>query len=192
MNKDTQTTMGSQMFKLLLGAGIADMGAVFPNVFSEGVTDIKGDLLTGAELDTIKTDIETKYMQLQETMLADEIGLSTTEKNYYDLPDNDKRKVFKNLVDVLKNEIKTRNYDKALLKELEIDETGLQTNIPIWLTNNADKFESLFLSIIKNRFISVKLPGNGHIVGSSEGFEKVEGFNNLTSKVKGLVLFGLT
>ena len=188
MNKDTQTTMGSQMFKLLLGAGITDMGAVFPNIFSEGVTDIKGDLLTGAELDAIKTDIETKYMQLQETMLADEIGLSTTE-NYFDLSDNSKKKVFKNLVDVLKNEIKTRNYDKALLKELEIDETGLQTNIPIWLTNNADKFESLFLSIIKNRFISVKLPGNGHIVGSSEGFERVEGFNNLTSKVKSSIVW---
>lgn len=188
MNKDTQTTMGSQMFKLLLGAGITEMGAVFPNIFSEGVTDIKGDLLTGAELDAIKTDIETKYMQLQETMLADEIGLSTTE-NYFDLADNDKKKVFKNLVDVLKNEIKTRNYDKALLKELEIDETGLQTNIPIWLTNNADKFESLFLSIIKNRFISVKLPGNGHIVGSSEGFERVQGFNNLTSKVKSSIVW---
>ena len=188
MNKDTQTTMGSQMFKLLLGAGINEMGAVFPNIFSEGVSGIKADLLTGAELDAIKTDIETKYMQLQESMLADEIGLSTTE-DYFSLPDNRKQKVFKNLVDVLKNEIKTRNYDKALLKELEIDETGLQTNIPIWLTNNADKFESLFLSIIKNRFISIKLPGNGHIVGSSEGFERVEGFNNLTSKVKSSIVW---
>ena len=33
------------------------------------------------------------------------------------------------------------------------------------------------------------MPGNGHIVGSSEGFERVEGFNNLTSKVKSSIVW---
>ena len=185
--KDTQTTMGSQISKNILGAGINKMGNVFRNIFPQSVLEELGidglNLLSGANLDAIKTHVETEYMKLQETKLEKELGLKAGEK-YFNLPDEKKKEVFKNLVDILRSEIKTRQYDKALLKELEIDETGLQTVVPIWLTNNADKFESLFLSVVKNRFIALKLPGNGHIVGSSEGFERVSGFNSLSKNVK--------
>lgn len=184
-NMDTQTTMGSQMNKNILGAGINTMGNVFPNIFPKSVLQDLGiedvELLAGADLDKIKTHVETEYMKLQTEGLEKELGLSPTE-SYYDLPEAKKREVFENLVNVLKREIKTRQYDKSLLKELEIDETGLQTVIPIWLTNNADKFESLFLSIVKNRFISLKLPGNGHIVGSSEGFERITDYKSMSDK----------
>lgn len=184
-NMDTHTTMGSQMNKNILGAGINKMGNVFPNIFPKTVLQDLGiedtELLSGTDLDKIKTHVETEYMKLQTQNLEKELGLSPTE-SYYNLPDDKKVEVFKNLVDILKKEIKTRQYDKALLKELEIDETGLQTVVPIWLTNNADKFESLFLSIVKNRFISLKLPGNGHIVGSSEGFERIEDYKSMSDK----------
>ena len=184
-NMDTQTTMGSQMNKNILGAGINTMGNVFPNIFPKSVLQDLGiedvELLAGADLDKIKTHVETEYMKLQTEGLEKELGLSPTE-SYYDLPEAKKREVFENLVNVLKREIKTRQYDKSLLKELEIDETGLQTVVPIWLTNNADKFESLFLSIVKNRFISLKLPGNGHIVGSSEGFERIADYKSMSNK----------
>lgn len=193
-NKDTQTTLGSQMFKNLMGAGINQMGAVFPNLFPQtilnelGINIPRGAMLTGPQLDSIKTLVETKYMELQSKNLENEIGI-VPGQSYFTLPVEKKQQIFKNLTDVLKNEIKTRQYDKALLKELEIDETGLETTIPIWITNNADKFESLFLSIVKNRFISIKLPGNGHIVGSSEGFERIDTLNNLSGDVKSNIVW---
>ena len=193
-NKDTQTTMGSQMFKNLMGAGINQMGAVFPNLFPQtilnelGINIPRGAMLTGPQLDSIKTLVETKYMELQSKNLENEIGI-VPGQSYFTLPVEKKQQIFKNLIDVLKNEIKTRQYDKALLKELEIDETGLETTIPIWITNNADKFESLFLSIVKNRFISIKLPGNGHIVGSSEGFERIDTLDNLSGDVKSNIVW---
>ena len=193
-NKDTQTTLGSQMFKNLMGAGINQMGAVFPNLFPQtilnelGINIPRGAMLTGPQLDSIKTLVETKYMELQSKNLENEIGI-VPGQSYFTLPVEKKQQIFKNLIDVLKNEIKTRQYDKALLKELEIDETGLETTIPIWITNNADKFESLFLSIVKNRFISIKLPGNGHIVGSSEGFERIDTLDNLSGDVKSSIVW---
>lgn len=193
-NKDTQTTLGSQMFKNLMGAGINQMGAVFPNLFPQtilnelGINIPRGAMLTGPQLDSIKTLVETKYMKLQSKNLENEIGI-VPGQSYFTLPVEKKQQIFKNLIDVLKNEIKTRQYDKALLKELEIDETGLETTIPIWITNNADKFESLFLSIVKNRFISIKLPGNGHIVGSSEGFERIDTLDNLSGDVKSNIVW---
>jgi hypothetical protein len=184
-NMDTQTTMGSQMTKNILGAGINTMGNVFPNIFPKSVLSELGIedvvLLSGADLDKIKTHVESEYMKLQTKKLEKELGLSPTE-SYQDLSVDKKKRVFENLVNILKKEIKTRQYDKSLLKELEIDETGLQTVVPIWLTNNADKFESLFLSVIKNRFISIKLPGNGHIVGSSEGFERIDDYKSISQK----------
>lgn len=193
-NKNTETTMGSQMFKNLMGAGINQMGAVFPNIFPTsvlkelGINTPAGEMLTGPQLDSIKTYVETKYMQLQADNLEKEIGLPFG-KSYFELPIEKRQEVFKNLIDILRNEIKTRQYDKALLKELEIDETGLETTIPIWITNNADKFESLFLSVVKNRFINIKLPGNGHIVGSSEGFERVDTFDNLSKDFKSNIVW---
>lgn len=184
-NMDTHTTMGSQMTKNILGAGINTMGNVFPNIFPKSVLSELGiedvALLSGADLDKIKTHVESEYMKLQTKNLEKELGLSPTE-SYQDLSVDKKKRVFENLVNILKKEIKTRQYDKSLLKELEIDETGLQTVVPIWLTNNADKFESLFLSVIKNRFISIKLPGNGHIVGSSEGFERIDDYKSISQK----------
>ena len=184
-NMDTHTTMGSQMTKNILGAGINTMGNVFPNIFPKSVLSELGIedvvLLSGADLDKIKTHVESEYMKLQTKNLEKELGLSPTE-SYQDLSVDKKKRVFENLVNILKKEIKIRQYDKSLLKELEIDETGLQTVVPIWLTNNADKFESLFLSIIKNRFISIKLPGNGHIVGSSEGFERIDDYKSVSQK----------
>ena len=184
-NMDTHTTMGSQMTKNILGAGINTMGNVFPNIFPKSVLSELGiedvALLSGANLDKIKTHVESEYMKLQTKKLEKELGLSPTE-SYQDLSIDKKKRVFENLVNILKKEIKTRQYDKSLLKELEIDETGLQTVVPIWLTNNADKFESLFLSVIKNRFISIKLPGNGHIVGSSEGFERIDDYKSISQK----------
>ena len=184
-NMDTHTTMGSQMTKNILGAGINTMGNVFPNIFPKSVLSELGiedvALLSGADLDRIKTHVESEYMKLQTKKLEKELGLSPTE-SYQDLSVDKKKRVFENLVNILKKEIKTRQYDKSLLKELEIDETGLQTVVPIWLTNNADKFESLFLSVIKNRFISIKLPGNGHIVGSSEGFERIDDYKSVSQK----------
>lgn len=185
--EDTHTTMGSQIDKYIMGAGINKMGKVFSNIFPASVLEELGianeEILSGADLDAIKTHIQTEYMKLQQANLEKEIGLEANQ-DYNELPEAKRKEVFKKLVNVLEKEIKTRQYDKALLKELEIDETGLQTRVPIWLTNNADKFESLFLSIVKNRFIAIKLPGNGHIVGSSEGFERVETFNELSAKYK--------
>ena len=50
--------------------------------------------------------------------------------------------------------------------------------------STAHKFETLLQAIVSNRLISHKLPGNGHISASSEGFSQKKTLESLTDAEK--------
>lgn len=178
--KDSYITMGSQFFKIILGNGINKMTEdVFPNIFPSEVLDMAGvtnkDMLSGEELDKIYFNVYSQYSKLLMDNLYSELGITSSE-DFYDLPTETQNDVIQNLNKILRNEIIERGQPDYLEDSIRlIEEEGLlQTNMPIIFDANRYKFEALMQSIISNRLIIHKLPGNAHISASSEGFVKKE------------------
>ena len=80
------------------------------------------------------------------------------------------------LAEILAQEIKTRQgYAPNMLSALELNETLTDFKIPLWASPYADKFESLLTSLVSNKVVKQKLPGNSYVLGSEEGFKVKEG-----------------
>ena len=201
-NMDDYLTMGSQMWKNILGAGISsDTRKIFPNTFDQSLIDkindilpdeakiithnIAGEplLLSGKELDTIKYHTERL---LQENNLKDfykQLGLNSKTG----LP-IDRNYTIAAVQKMLKKEVAVRNYPDIVADSLELvkELDRLDFDIPLWLSQGSNKFESLLQSIIASKIIHLKLPGNAHISASSEGFEppKILSDSELTEQNK--------
>ena len=193
--KDNMVTMGSQMWKLLMGNGInVHKALVFPVTFDlrllailEGelgrdiprkVKRVKGKNVTyvsGITLDAIKTLVENRYFNTQKEILFTELGLN--EAGLSVNPDETKRA----LKEIIDRELKTGSYPQYATDEIDlsqVDTEDLDFTQPIWMTNNADKFETLLQGIITSRLIKIKMPGNQHISASSEGFWKGKNYTD--------------
>lgn len=80
------------------------------------------------------------------------------------------------LAEILTQEIKSRQgYAPNMLSALELNEDLTDFKIPLWASPYADKFESLLTSIVSNKVVKQKLPGNSYVLGSEEGFKIKEG-----------------
>ena len=80
------------------------------------------------------------------------------------------------LAEILAQEIKTRQgYAPNMLSALELNDTLTDFKIPLWASPYADKFESLLTSLVSNKVVKQKLPGNSYVLGSEEGFKVKEG-----------------
>ena len=80
------------------------------------------------------------------------------------------------LAEILAQEIKTRQgYAPNMLSALELNEDFTDFKIPLWASPYADKFESLLTSLVSNKVVKQKLPGNSYVLGSEEGFKVKEG-----------------
>lgn len=183
-NQDDHIIMGSQMWKIILGGGISQMGrSIFPNKFDESLIEEinstlpdknkivpKDEKLSGKDLDKIKFYVENKYSNLVKESLYKELGMSP-DGSY-----NDRNELIKNVFKVLQREATTRDYPQSVLDGLRLyEENGnLDFNIPLWLSPGTQKFESLLQAIITNRLIKIHLPGGSHYSTASEGFEKTE------------------
>lgn len=177
--KDAVVSLGSQIFKMLMGNGINKINReVFDNIFDKKLLESLGievkDKYTGSELDDIYTKIYIKYSELQKERLYNELGLSKN-RSFSQMTHKNKVRVMTNLVNMLRREVEVRNLPASLKDTLKMTETGdVSTLVPLLFDNNTYKFESLLHSIIVNRLIKQKLPGNQHILVSSEGFEAVK------------------
>jgi len=199
-NQDDMTTMGSQMWKIILGNGINKIeNKIFPNVFGEGLLQTINNrladedkivstdgMVSGRDLDKIKFHAESMYFDIQKELLYDELGLNRDTRRPVDT--NETIKLLHALLD---RETTTRQYPEGIIDNLELTYTQgeLEFMLPIWLSNGSNKFESLMQAIITNRLIQINLPGNQHISSSSEGFEKVTADADLDSKVKSQVVW---
>ena len=65
-------------------------------------------------------------------------------------------------------------YTKEELKEKKLKASGAEFNVPLWISPNSQKFESVLNSIINNRTVKLSLPGGSSPVASQEGFTKRE------------------
>lgn len=54
----------------------------------------------------------------------------------------------------------------------EVKETieDIDFSIPLWLSPNSNRYESVLNGIVNKRLVKLKIPGNGFVVGSEEGF----------------------
>ena len=188
-------TMGSQMWKLLMGNGInVHEALVFPATFDLGllsileqelgreiprrVKKVKGRNVTyvsGVTLDAIKTLVENRYFNTQKEILFTELGLNEAGLS---VNPNETKRALKEIID---RELKTGSYPQYATDEIDlsqVDTEDLDFTQPIWMTNNADKFETLLQGIITSRLIKIKMPGNQHISASSEGFWKGKNYTD--------------
>lgn len=79
------------------------------------------------------------------------------------------------LAEILAQEIKTRQgYAPNMLSALELTEDKQNFKIPLWASPYADKFESLLTSLVSNKVVKQKFPGNSYVLGSEEGFKVKE------------------
>jgi exodeoxyribonuclease-5 len=80
------------------------------------------------------------------------------------------------LAEILAQEIKSQSgYPLNMLSSLELNEDKSDFKIPLWSSPYATKFESLLTSIVSNKVVKQKLPGNSFVLGSEEGFKVKEG-----------------
>lgn len=197
-NKDDTSPMGSQIWKLALGNGINKIDRnIFPNLFGEdfarylnSIDDTAnipedGGLVTGKDLDKIKFYAEKMYFETQRELLYDELGI---DKNGNQIDHNTAVKAAYKL---LQKEVNTRQYPENILDSLGLVSTNGRIDFkqPLWSSPSADKFESLLQAVIASRLISIKLPGNGLIATSSEGFERIEAIEDMESKTLSQVVW---
>lgn len=203
-NEEDQTTLGSQMWKVLLGSGVNKIKEnVFPQLFGkeligvinealvkDGVAPITvggNKMISGIALDKIKFHVEKMYFETQKTLLYEELGFDQETRSPIDTAET-----IKLVHKLLDRETSTRQYPEGIVESLEIipNKGELEFLLPLWLSNGSNKFESLLQSIITNRLIKISLPGNQHISTSSEGFERVSSLDQLSNDVKsGIVWF---
>lgn len=144
--------------------------------------------LNGAELDFIKYLAEKRLFENNRLELANDLGVNPNTLLPYDVKETTKR-----LQKILVDEVTVRDYPVNILNELGLKVTkngNLEFNNPLWMSNSTDKFEALLNSVVTNRLIKLKLPGNQHISTSSQGFSKnsVLSENKLDDKTRSRVV----
>ena len=176
--KDSYITMGSQPFKQFLGNFINIIKEdIFDNIFSDFAKNTSGvnkNKINGEELEKIALEIYNNYSQMVMEDLLEEIGFES-DISFNSMDITQKGKVIKNLQKIIQKEVEGRDFVEYLKDSINlIEENGeLKIESSLLFDNNRYKFESLLQSLVANRLIKHKLPGNQHILGSSEGFEKI-------------------
>lgn len=185
-NKRDQDTvsLGTQTLKLLFGDGILD---------TEGFV-YNGQNYNGKELHSLFNETYNNYISHRKKSLFKELGVDEKGNPI------DTQKTINNLQSLLKREAIDRGYPKqdieALKLEPRLDTDGnivdVQFTVPLWLSPNSNRYESLLNAIVSNKLVNIKIPGNSYVVGSEAGFKFQSDFNGInqnnivfTSKFKG-------
>ena len=171
--KKDEIAMGTQIFKLLFGDGMLQQTG-----FRLNPTDT--ETISGQELyeqykETIFSLIDIKTQELYK-----ELGLSVDGKVVS--PEVSTKK----LQDLLQKEAIKRDYPIKDIKGLELEalkdkngNTYYEFKIPLWLSSNSNRYESLLNAIVTNRVLKHKIPGSSFVVGSENGFSFKEGLEGI-------------
>ncbi len=157
-----KTSIGTQMLKILMSSGIPDYDGYMFN----------GNSYTGKQLKNKLADTFRKYINLKRELLYEELGLDENGKTFDTIESVNK------IEKLLKEEAITRGYPKQSIDALKLIPTyndigqisTVEFNVPIWLSPNSNRFESLLNSIVDSRLSKIKLPGYSYVVGSQAGF----------------------
>lgn len=166
-------TFGTQMMKEMFGDGV---GQITDKIF-----DYNGEKVSGKDLmNTVNSHIDS-WLRNEKNKLYNQLGLDENTGQPVD-----KLKSIQKLQSLLQQEAKKRGYPQQDIDALEVkpiyDNDGktikdAQFTIPLWLSPNSNRYESLLNAVVTSRLIDMKLPGGAYVAGSEEGFRNSEGEN---------------
>lgn len=181
-------TRATQFEKILLGDGISQITQrIFPNAFDADLLEEIGapteGLLTGPELKKIYNEIYKREQKIYQQNLFNKLGIkeyseigqgkiSSMEKLANLLNQrltNKQDKQGLELVYHVKNSGKT--YSKAELAKEGLTAYRAEFKMPIYMSPNSRKFESVLNSVINKNSVNLHLPGFSSPVASQEGFD---------------------
>lgn len=163
-------TFGTQMMKEMFGDGV---GQITDKIF-----DYNGQKVSGKELMNHVNNHIDSWLRNEKSKLYNQLGLDENTGQPID-----KLKSIQKLQSLLQQEAKKRGYPQQDIDALEVkpiyDNDGktikdAQFTIPLWLSPNSNRYESLLNAVITSRLIDLKLPGGAYVAGSEEGFRNQE------------------
>lgn len=208
--KPDRVTRATQFEKIILGDGINKLGFEFPsNLFdsqllSELNIEIRDEKIDGPSLKKIYNNLYEREQKILSDKLFDKLGINT----YAEMKEG-KPEVMEKLVEVLNRRLSNKQDKKALdllykvkvngtvktLSKKELIESGQTAykavfKMPLFMTPNSRKFESVLNSVVNKNNINLEMPGFSFPVASQEGFDykgyTQESYDDLRSK--GLVV----
>lgn len=167
--QDDKVSMGTQFFKLLFGDGVIDQENF----------EINGKTMTGKELynhynKAFSDIVNSKKQELFLDLGLDKNGLATNQETFVT-----------NLQNLLIKEASSRGYSVKSLAGLKIEKLAAaagyyyEFKTPLWLSSDSNRYESLLNSIITNKIMKHKMPGNGFVAGSESGFKMKESLEGI-------------
>lgn len=169
-------------FKIQMEVPVKDKGKIslvsqaFRTMFGDGVCDIdtfklNGKTVTGQQLYEEYTKAYNTFLNDLHKKLKKELTLEGANPNS---TREQKIEFLYKIKELILEEAKKRNYPTQDIEALELfDFIDKEGNLipdfsqPLWSLGSAYKVESLLLSVITNRFIKTKMPGNSYVLGSS-------------------------
>ena len=175
--KEDTVSQGTQPLKLLLGDGVTNM---------EGFDFNGNPNTTGKELQTAFTSSMLGLAALKRNQLYTELGIDINTNKPYSV-----KKSAYALQKLLRKEAQERGYGKQVIDSIQLrfikDYTGkisdVEFELPLWMSTESNRFESLLNAIVTNRIAKVKMPGNAYVVASQEGFVDLENYKGDKSKI---------
>jgi len=167
--KADKISMGTQFFKLLFGDGVTELDGF----------KVDGKDFTGRELHQYYTEAFADLAKQKRTELFQELGLAPNGEI------EDKKEFIYSLQKLLVKEAKSRGYSLKSIAGLSIDELAMangyfyEFKTPLWLSSDKNRYESLLNSIITNRLMQFKIPGNAYVAGSESGIQFKEGIDSI-------------
>ena len=183
-DKET-TTLGTQMMKLFFGDGIS--------LIEDKIFDYNGEKVSGIALHRTYNNLFESWIVNEKNKLYEELGISTTTRQ----PDNKSRTINK-LKKILIEEAEKRGFSLQDIQALDIiakrnSTTGkiesMEFAMPLWLSPNSNRYESLLNSIVANRMLKLKMPGNSFVAASEAGFKYAKNIENLTAEQQSKIVY---
>lgn len=163
-------SMGTQIFKLLFGDGMIDQSGF----------EFNGETMDGKKLYSIFNERFADLIAIKKKGLFKELGLDESGTPI------DQKESIEKLQDLLQREAKDRGYPRQDVEGLSFTErkdangeTYYDFKLPLWISSNSNRYESLLNAIVTNRIITQKIPGASYVVGSEEGFEVKEDMSGI-------------
>lgn len=164
---EDKITLGTQLMKLLFGDEIMNVNEFTYN----------GKVLSGMELHREYNNNFIRLVSEKKLQLFAELGLD--EKGVANTTDS-----LTKLQSILIEEAKKRGYPLQDIQALTLDPKTGEFNLPLWASNNSNRYESMLNAIISNRMVRMKMPGNSFVAGSEEGFRVQEGIDSSINQSK--------
>lgn len=192
-NKPDRTVRATQFEKIILGDEINKMGSIFPAISFDLTLltelDIKVDKngnISGPDLKKVYDNVYKREQELLHEKLFSDLGINS----YEDIA-NGNVVAMEQLVRQLNKRLNNKQDKKALellyktvnekgitefVTKRELAERGLTAEkaifrMPLMMTPNSRKFESVLNSMINKNSINLDLPGFSFPVASQEGFD---------------------